>query len=108
MLNVGFYQSKSLVYYPVLPPTNGVFHHTMLTKVGIVLSKAVPWPPRLMVRWFKSESHSHRVLHNLRGILGFTPQLVVIQAKTHIPLGLKCMPGTTVVLEPHWRTLAWL
>lgn len=62
-------KTKSFVYYIVLCPSlpeNEVLYHTMLLEVGIVLVKAVSWPPRLILNWAMPECHNHHDLHNIR------------------------------------------
>lgn len=49
--------TNSCTYYPVLPLVNGVMSHAMLPEVGVLLLKAVPSPPMLMLSQMDHESH---------------------------------------------------
>lgn len=60
-------RAKSCSYCPVLLSVIEVLLHILLPKAGIVLGKAVPWSPSLMLNWVMCESHSCKDLYTLRG-----------------------------------------
>lgn len=109
--------SKPCAYYSVLFPENGVLHHTVLPKVGIMLVKAIMWPLKLTLRWVMPESHNCKDLHSLGGWSGGprpTLQLAVMQNKISVSHWAQVpLLGARAVLKPRlWamtcnNCLAW-
>lgn len=74
-----------------------------LPKVGLLLGKAFPWPPRLMLNWVMPVSYSYKDLYNLGGEPRPILYLLMVQTKAQVsPFGVQvCLPGARVGLETY-------
>lgn len=59
------FQGKVLCLLSCPTASERVFKHIILFKIGTVMVKTVPWPPRLTFSWVMFESLSDMDLHSL-------------------------------------------
>lgn len=88
ILNIRFHQPDTTNFLTIFSFCQGnvVFHDDMLINIMVLLVKAVPWPPRLMLSWITPVSHIEWAC--IVSGVNWIPRygLVGKQSKTHVHL----------------------